>query len=99
MLALESSRLDCATILLEQYKADPNKSNSNLSPLHLATQYGYTDIVKILLVKVISFPNTSYLHKYNSDNYHSETNSNEFISNYKYEHDIYIYIRELTLIE
>src|SRR5690349_13982828 len=49
MLCLESRQLEAAKILLEDYKADPNKSNSPLSPLHLATLYVYTDLVKTLV--------------------------------------------------
>lgn len=51
MLAIESNQLQCAKLLLQDYHADPNKSKSPLSPLHLAVKYGYGDLVKMLLDK------------------------------------------------
>lgn len=53
MLALELHHINLAVILLSQYNANPNKSNSNLSPLHIASKNGFIDIVKILLDKGI----------------------------------------------
>eukprot|EP01119_Soliformovum_irregulare_P025711 TRINITY_DN9599_c0_g1_i3.p1 TRINITY_DN9599_c0_g1~~TRINITY_DN9599_c0_g1_i3.p1 ORF type:complete len:958 (-),score=241.53 TRINITY_DN9599_c0_g1_i3:32-2623(-) len=49
ILSLESGQLDCCKILI-QY-CDVNRSTSNLSPLHIATRYGFSDIVKLLLQK------------------------------------------------
>lgn len=41
MLALEAKDIKAATILLSEYKADPNKSVSNLSPLHVVVKVRY----------------------------------------------------------
>ena len=38
-----------ARILLEDYKANPNKPSNQLSPLHVACMNSLTDIVNLLL--------------------------------------------------
>lgn len=49
ILALESGQEECAFILLQEFKANPNKSSTNLSPLHIATKYKYSELVKLLV--------------------------------------------------
>src|SRR5689334_4896524 len=48
MLSLELGQLESAKILLHN-KADPNQTHTNISPIHVACQRNYQDILQLLI--------------------------------------------------